>query len=380
MRKICEDAPPDLKPIWKLQDGFYYFPSTRAELHLAGVNNGHEDDLRGTAADLCVVDEAQLIDKLRYIVNDVMMPQLIDQDRARGTLWMLLTPPKTPIHECMEYVQEARNAACYAEFDIDDSEYTEDVKEIFAQEAGGRESVTWQREYLCQFIVDTNYSIVPEFKDEYVREYVPDEYFKFYEKYDGMDIGVRDKTVVLFGTYDFKKATLYIQDELTMEGARMTTQVVADGIRKKELELWKEQKPRLRISDNNNLILLQDLGLIHGLYFAPTSKDTLEAMVNEVRLWVGRGRIIVNPKCEQLIGSLKYGVWNDRRTEWERSSVFGHFDALAALMYLIRNIDQATNPIPRLIGVDPDNTFIDRKERERISASGEELKKAFRIK
>jgi len=380
MRKICEDAPPDLKPIWKPQDGLYLFPSTRAELHIAGVNNGHEDDMRGNAADLCVLDEAQLIDKLKYIVNDVMIPQLLAQDHARGELWMIITPPKTPVHECMQFVQEAKLAKCYAEFTIDDSEYTEDVKEIFATEAGGRESVTWKREYFCQFIVDTNYSIVPEFKDEYIREYVPDEFHNFYEKYEGMDIGVRDKTVNLFATYDFKKATLFVQDEISLEGAAMTTQLIADQIKAKEKALWPGQTPRLRISDNNNLILLQDLGLLHGIHFAPTLKDTLEAMVNEMRLWVGRGRLIVSPRCEQLIGCLKYGVWNDRRTEWERSSVYGHFDALAALMYLLRNIDQATNPIPRFHNVDPENTFIDRRERDRLTDQGEELKKAFRLK
>jgi len=380
MRKICEDAPPDLKPIWHYQDGLYSFPSTNAELHIAGVNNGHEDDLRGTAADLCVIDEAQLIDNLKYVVDDVFMPQLIGTEGPKGPLWMLITPPKTPIHECMQYVQEAKNSGCYAEFDIDQSEYSEEVKEIFAQEAGGRASITWQREYLCKFVVDTNFSIVPEFKDEYVREYLPDEFDKFYDRYVGMDIGVRDQTALVFGTYNFKDARLYIQDEASWSGPQMTTEVVAGGIREKETNLWKDKKPRLRISDNNNLILLQDLGLIHGIHFAPTSKDTLEAMVNELRLWVARGRLVVSPRCSQLIGCLKYGVWNDHRTAWERSAIYGHFDALAGLMYLVRNIDQATNPIPRLYNISNDDHFISNKERETITNSGEALKKAFRLR
>lgn len=37
-----------------------------------------------------------------------------------------------------------------------------------------------------------------------------------------------------------------------------------------------------RIADNNNVILLQDMSLMHGVHFAPTNKDTLMAMVNEV--------------------------------------------------------------------------------------------------
>lgn len=374
-RIVTDDCPANLKPEWKGQDGLYLFPSTKAELHIAGVNNGHEDDARGEAADLCVIDEAQLIDNLRYVIGDVLMPQLMDQDKARGPLWMALTPPKTPIHEVMEFVQEAKNEKCYAEFTIDDSEYSETVKEIFAKEVGGKESITWKREYFCQFVIDTNYSIVPEWKDEYIEEYIPDEFYRFYLKFDGMDIGVRDKTVVLFAVYDFKRARLYFQDEFWLSGPEMTTEKVAAGIRKKEKELWQEMKPQVRIADNNNLILLQDLGSIHSLHFAPTNKDTLEAMVNEVRLWVGQGRIRVSPKCEQLIGCLKYGVWDDKRKEWERSNTYGHFDALAALMYLIRNVDANTNPIPKMYGLNEDKQWIN--EREDLTKMAETLKRAL---
>jgi hypothetical protein len=51
-----------------------------------------------------------------------------------------------------------------------------------------------------------------------------------------------------------------------------------------------------------------------------------------------------------LIDSLKYGLWNEKRSEFARSKTLGHFDAIAALMYLIRNIDEATNPIPVKLG------------------------------
>ncbi len=354
---ITNDAPTALKPIWKSQDGLYFFPGTESELHIAGVNNGHEDDLRGTAADLCVVDEAQLITNLRYVVDDVLMPQLITTE---GPLWMLLTPPKTPVHECVGYVMEAQamGANSYAEYDIHQSEYTQDVVDRFCKEAGGKESTTWMREYLCKFVVDKNFAVVPEWSDLFVKEYVPDEYFKFYLKYAGMDIGVRDLTVIIFGVYDFKQAKLFIQDEIVFTGPEMTTEKVAQGIKSKEKDLWKELKPTLRISDNNNLILLQDLGLLHAIHFAPTTKDTLEAMVNNLRLWVSSGRIQVSPKCTQTIGSLKYGVWDDKRKQFERSVAYGHFDALAALIYLVRYVDTATNPIPPDYGIDKDKMFV----------------------
>lgn len=372
IKMLCEDAPDEVKPIWKSQDGYYLFPKLGTELHLAGANNGHEDDSRGVASRRCVVDEAQMIDGLKYLVGDVLMPQLLS---TRGDLWMLFTPPKSPVHDVTGYAQEAKLAGSYAEYNIHQSQYDQDIIEQFCKEAGGSESTTWKREYLCQFVVDSNFAIIPEWKDEYAEPYVPDEFFTFYHRYAGMDIGVRDLTVILFAVYDFRKAKLYIQDELMFSGPQMTTDKVAEGIKKKEVELWGTVKPKLRISDNNNLILLQDLGMLHGVHFSPTNKDTLEAMVNNLRLWVSSGRIIVDPKCEQLVGCLKYGVWNDDRKDFERSSNYGHFDALAALIYLVRNIDEHTNPIPRNYGLNSVGMWI--KDRKEISQTAEVFQRSL---
>lgn len=357
VKMICADAPEDMKPIWKGQDGYYLFPYKNTELHIAGANNGHEDDSRGVASRRCVVDEAQMVDKLKYLVDDVLMPQLLS---TGGDLWMLLTPPKTPVHECREYVLEAKALKSYAEFNIFASEYPPEVIEQFCKEAGGKESTTWLREYMCQFVVDKNFAIVPEWTDSLIEEYVPDEFYKFYAKYEGLDIsgGKKHKTANLYAVYDFKKAKLCILDESVLSPQETTTRKLAEVVKAKELELWKEQKPALRIADNNNLILLADLGKEHAIHFQPTSKDTLDAMVNNVRLWVGAKKLQISPKCEQLIGSLKYGVWTDSRKEWEESAVYGHFDALAALMYLLRYIDVVTNPIPANYGTNPDSDFI----------------------
>lgn len=355
VRLICRDAPSELKPYWKTQDKLYYFPSTGSELHIFGVNNGHEDDARGTASDLFIVDEAQLVNKLRYIIDDVAMPQLIT---TNGKLWMLLTPPKTPVHECMEYVQRAKEQNAYAEYNIYESQYDKETIDEFCKEAGGEESTTWKREYMCQFVVDTNFSIIPEWNDSLIEEYVPDEFYKFYHKYVAMDIGFRDFTAVIFAVYDFKSACLYILDEFVLHGNSMTTDRLAEMIKAKEKKLWDKLPVHLRVSDNNNLILLNDLGSVHQTHFMATSKDNLDAMVNEVRLLIKLGKIKISPKCNQLIGGLKFGVWDDQRKEFERSAVYGHFDALAALIYLARNLNMRANPIPASYGLNSREMFI----------------------
>jgi hypothetical protein len=246
------------------------------------------------------------------------------------------------------YAQAAQLEGNYAEFDIYKSGYSPEIIGRFCKEAGGSNSTTWKREYLCQFVVDESLAIIPEWKDEFIQESVRDEYFGYYFTYEGMDLGVTDFTAVVFGYYDFRRAKLFIEDEIVMNGPKMTTKILADALKAKDQELWKDKKVYRRMADNNNPLLLQDLASMHGISFAPTSKDDLDAMVNELRLFVGAGKVIVNPKCKHLLGCLKFGIWQENRRQFARSASFGHFDGLAALIYLVRNLDVNTNPIPPL--------------------------------
>jgi hypothetical protein len=358
-RQILKTCPEDLRPEYRTSDDTYRFPKNGAEIQIGGCNNEHEDDLRGTAAGLCLIDEAGMVDNLEYVVEDVLMPQLLT---TGGHLIMASTPPKTPAHSFITYIQLAKVSGNYSEYDIYKSGYDRKVIEQFKKEAGGEQSSTWKREYMCQLVVDEESAIVPEWNDRFVQDVPRDPvFFRFFHKYEAMDVGGRDKNVVLFGYYDFPRARLVIEDEGVISGAQMTSRTIARDVKVKERQLWPDMAPAApepeqekwpalniysRVADNNNVILLNDLGADFGLHFVPTSKDELLAMVNKVRLYVGAGRVLVHPRCVQLVGCLKYGIWDKNRREFERSIAYGHFDALAALVYLIRNLDESTNPIP----------------------------------
>lgn len=349
MREICKDAPEEMRPVWKSADSMYFFPSKNAELHLSGCNNGHDENLRGTAAHMAIVDEAGIVKALRYLVNDILMPQLLT---TNGILLMASSAPRTPAHEFCEYAQESMVKGNYAEFDIHQSGYSADTISKFCEEAGGPNSTTWLREYLCKFVVDSQFAIIPEWRGEFEAVVERDEFFRFYHKYAGMDLGVRlDFTAVLFGFYEFKKARLVIEDEFVMKGPDMTTDKLVKDIRDKERALWDTLPVYRRISDNDNPLLIQDMATLHNISFLPVQKDTLEAMVNELRLLVNQGRLYVNPKCKQIVGCLRYGIWDDNRKKFARSVTYGHFDALAALIYLVRYLDTASNPIPTNLNI-----------------------------
>lgn len=360
-KEIIKTAPPQYRPNYIANEFAYHFPDKDSYIHLSGLNQGHAENLRGNKSHLAIIDEAGYVDDLEYVVKDVLTPQLLT---TGGRLIMSSTPPPTPAHEFADFSHQAKDEGTYSEFDIYKSGYPIEVIEKFKKEAGGDKSSTWKREYLCQFVVDEELAIVPEFDE--TRHALPWErthLWEFYTCYDAMDIGVRDFTVVLFGYYDFMNARVMVEDELVMHGPQMTTDLLAKAIKEKERTWYgdKDESKIRRVSDDNNLILIQDLGYLHKMPFTPTTKDNLDAMVNELRVLMSAGRVNIHPRCRHTIGSLKYGVWKNTRTkkrEFARSKVYGHFDGLAALIYLVRNIDQHSNPVPREFGLKDDRHYI----------------------
>lgn len=341
--KILESCPTALKPKYKTQGSKWVF-ANGSEIKLVGLDKS-PNSLRGNVIDMIIIDEAGFVSNLDYIYKSVIIPATLHRPNCK--IVFISTPPATPAHAFIDYALRADSEGSYVKLTIlDNPLINEDDIERMAKELGGRESTSFRRECLCEFVTDTDSAIIPEWKEEYSVAVPRDEYYGYYHKYVGMDLGVKDFTACIFGYYDFKRASLIIEDEFKMNGPSMNTELLVNAIKTKEAELWGEDPVFRRISDNNNPHLLQDFSYLHNLTFIATNKDTLEAMINEVRLLVQSGRIIINPKCLQLLGCLKYGVWDTKKKAFARSTVYGHFDHLAALIYLVRNLAQQSNPIP----------------------------------
>jgi len=363
--RIIEDAPDDVKPKWKAQGSKYVFKNG-SECKLVGLDL-HPDGIRGNALDLVIIEEAGFVGQLRYVISII-----IAMLRHRPELRVVLTSsrPETPDHEYNAYVEKARHNGSLFEATIDDDETcTLETKTRIAMEYGGFDSVGYRRECLNELIVDSELAIIPEWDDKYVGVYEPDQYWQHYHHYNAMDIGgtkeFGDFTANLFATYIFPKDVLYIQSEYGIRGSDTKTETIADAVKQREAFLWEPERKwnsklcYRRIADNNNPILLNDLskgmgrdGKEHGISFIPTNKDELGAMINQLRLRVQRGGLLVHPDCKMLLGCLRGGIFNSdkQKKEFARSKVYGHYDWLAALIYLERNLDIHTNPIPKNLG------------------------------
>lgn len=361
MNMILEDCPKDMFPEFKTQDNTYVFPNG-SEIQLAGTDNGNADNIRGGKAHLCLIDEAGFCNELNDLISSILIPTTL---QTNGRIILCSTTSTDPNHEFIQQLKEARVKKTLLVRTIYDVlrmgiESKEEepqidnrkIDTIIKGTPGGEESDAFRTEYLCEIITDSDRSVVPEFtkneKDIVVEWNRP----PFCDKYVSMDIGIRDLTVVLFGYYDFQNAVLVIEDELVMNGNEMTTDKLAEGIRQKEHTTWlnkltgEQEKPHMRVCDNS-LTVINDLSMLHGLYFRATDKQNKAEALNQLKMMFNSHQIVIHPRCEVLITHLRLATWDKTKKDYTRSKDNGHFDALDALVYMARNINFSHNPYPK---------------------------------
>lgn len=350
MRDLLADCPKELRPEYRVADGVYRFPNG-SEIQMAGTDGGHAESLRGSRAHLCIVDEAGFCSDLDYIVKSILIPTTTT---TRGKIILSSTPPKSNDHDFIRFWDKAEIDGSFIKKTIYDNPRLsiEEIQEL-AEAIGGITSNGFRREYLCERITDEEEAVVPEFtKDLQLKIIKAWPRPPHYDAYASMDIGFRDLTVTLFAYYDFRQGKIIIEDELVVKGGKFLTNEFAFDIKKKEKSLWitpltgEFKEPYLRISDNNNLILLNDLQTQHGILFMPIPKDNSDAALNNMRMLLKQERIIINPKCVVLIKHLETAIWNKSRSSYMRSGEQGHFDAVDSLKYLCRGLQMNKNPYP----------------------------------
>lgn len=348
--EIFKSCPPDLKPKFDRDSSTYIFPSTKSKLELYGFNAEEIESARGPKAHMIIVDECGFMNDLKYGLKSVLYPKL---NSTKGPMLLISTLPRSQGHEFWSIVKEAEYKETLINRDIYQCpRYTKEDIDGFAEEVGGYDSVDFKREYRNIMITDEDHAVIPEANEEsllkIVKEYKRPPYF---DPYVSMDIGVKDLTGILYAYYDFLTGKIVIEDEATFKGKSFTTANLAASVKKTEEALWGLKRPFIRVSDNNNLILLNDLSIDYGITFIPTAKDNKHAWINQIRILIAEERLVINPKCKQLIFHLKNATWNKNKTEYERSPEGGHYDLIDALAYLVRNIAYARNPYPKGYGM-----------------------------
>ena len=346
---VLETAPPELRPEWVASRGAFEFRNG-SRIVVAGLDL-HPDRLRGPHMDSGFLSEAGFVDNLRYVVDSIFLHMMLG--RPDAFLLINSSAPVTAAHAFdTHFVPAAKSMGTYIFRTIEDSpRYTTAQLDELAKAVGGRDSIAWRREAMGERITDPTRAIVPEYhevKDAIVEERERPAYF---DRYVSMDPGFVDLTAVLFAYVDFKEQVLVVEDELALSQAH--TRTIASAIKAKEEHLW----PRIhatetlrRVSDVEKR-LIADLNAEHGLAFGLTRKDERDVAIASLRVAIQARKIRIHPRCKTLRAHLEHAVWNKARTEFDRGDEDGlsHFDAVAALIYLWRNVDFRHNPFPALM-------------------------------
>ena len=382
LESVFDDCPPDLLPK-EMREGSFKksanaltWPSGRQRLVLVGCDL-HPQRLRGPASAAFAFTEAGFMDIERNL--GIVQPQLLTKPDAFGLC--VSTPPETPAHDWSNItLPRAASMGMVAHKTIYDNPSLSEEQVAGAIAAfGGKDSDKARRELFCEHIASKELLVIPEFqavkgtsdgKGSYVDGIITREYEvpQYRDCYVALDPGWSDMCAALFGFWDFERAILVIEDDYA-EAAQNSRQV-AEIIKAKEKALWSDTNttswkasrmqpaPHKRVSDTD-MRMIADLDSEHGLRFVPTAKDDRDAAINALRLRIQARKILIHPRCKTLIAHLDRCVWNRNRTEFARSGTFGHFDAVAALTYLDRNIDRTRNPNPpNLYGVETSRMLV----------------------
>lgn len=385
--KVLETCPRLLRPKYNKTDGQFEFPNG-SKIKIIGVNVDKGNRLRGSPANRVVLDEAGFMDNLEYVIEAIIMPQFLT---TGGKLDIISTPSEILGHDFVhKYIPKAKALNSYYELPITSNPRYKDesLQKIVNQFnlyspsgellKSGFENDNFKREFLCQIFNDPKRMIIPEWEDlgkSSIKEWNRPDHFR---PVVSADLGFKDHSGILFGYIDFDNDKLIVEDELFVN--YLPPSDIANLILKKVKEHYpkhySDPESIKWIADAQQLVLAE-IRKQSGIPFLGANKYDRDGAINALRTKISQGRLIVNPRCKNLIIQLEQGNWNEHRTDWERIDHLGHCDLLAALNYMNRMAPWNDNPNPKIFKSEFDH-FYKEKQTTQIDDAWAGIKPRFR--
>ncbi len=352
--EIYQHAPKKLCPVMNKQDHVWMWPNGSK---LSAF--GSEDVLkcnrgRGTKARAAFGDELGFSAEVDYAVSSIIAPQLI---QTNGSIILASSPPLSPDHPFCAYEDAAREQpGHFFHLDI----FTPGLDGIpdphgFVKSRAVARGMTveqfqatdeYRRELMGMRVVDSTRAVFPEWqeiKDECVCVFQLPAHPIWYE---AVDLGfLRHKTGYLLAAFDFAQQKLLIQDELLL--TRATTAQLASHVLAKRAMHLQGRRIHTAVMDDPSGRIIADLAEQHGLHFLPPRKPDWDAALAQARLYVQQGKVVVHPRCKNLLHQMNTGL-TDKKGQLRDDGSAGHLDLLACLVYLVRHAhdNRHINPTP----------------------------------
>lgn len=163
---VLQDCPESLRPRYKVQGSKYVFKNG-SEIRLIGLDKS-PNSLRGNVIDMIIIDECGFVSNLDYLYKSIIVPATLHRPECK--IVMISTPPSTPAHSFVDFIQKAELEGSYVKLDIYANPLiTQADVERMARELGGYDSVAFRRECLCELVVDLDAAVIPEWQDSFVK-------------------------------------------------------------------------------------------------------------------------------------------------------------------------------------------------------------------
>ena len=353
------------RPIWKSSESTWFYPQTGSRITLIGLDQVIKiDRARGRDACLVIVDEAALVPYLPYAITDVLAPTLI---KTNGQMIIASTAPKSPAHPFAEYVRQANADGTLVFRTIEDAlnegcALTEAAIELYAKEAGGKNSTAWRREMMCEIVPDEKSAVIPEWEaakgdcvvcsggpkcdhSECSVQMMPPSHALRFVAIDGGHI---DMCVAALGYVDWLQQLLVIEDEVALH--HCTSPQIAQAVRDQEIVRWGNMPVQRRVIDAPAQTVA-DLNAA-GLQVQMLVKDEKQSSVTRLRERVAQRGILVHPRCKTILSHLEGAQWAPNGKDFVRVPEMNdkpghHFDGLDGTRYLNDIADFRTNPFPQ---------------------------------
>jgi hypothetical protein len=335
LSKIIIDAPPGF--LKRRRSEYRWDFHNGSSLRLGGLKRAHVDSNRGGNASLVLYEECGFVDgeEFLYGVNSVLGPQLL---RSQGMEIFISSPsedPEHPLHtQIFPECEEIGTAHRYTVYD------SPSINEKMIQDAiarcGGIDSEAFKREYLAQIIRPQSLVVVPTFDEsKHTRSSIVPNVGIFDYTVDWG--GVRDLTALIVHYYDELLDVDYVIHEHIWPPNTPTSEIV------RGMRLIEDRYPVSTRTIDAPGQLQVDLINDFDFEFKTPIKTDWKASINNLVSRFFCEKIIVSTECPFLIKSLKNGRLNKIKTDFERTSSLGHCDAIAALMYSVRERFKAFN-------------------------------------
>ena len=337
----------------------------KSSLRIGALERQYVDKNRGGNASLIIYEECGFVkgDDFNYGVNSVIGPQLL---RSKGHEIFVSSPSEQPDHplhtviapscgvmgtlfeymvfESPSITESAIMEAAERAGTILTPEFMRDMWDLkgkveklhpdhiheIARAHHIQLSDGFRREFMAEIIRPASLMVVPTF---YEKETV--HAFKVPNVANRQVVidwgGVRDKTVALLMAYEYNGDVDLFVDERVFEPNTSTDIIV------QELKQWEDEAPvNVRWADVPGQLQIDLQDRFDYQVHIPQKTNWMGA-VNTMAGRFSTKKVKIHPRCRFLIQSVRAGMFNKNRTDFDRSEALGHMDALAAAMYGIRS-------------------------------------------